>query len=67
MDSIIHQEHKEALLAYFFLWQHGAQSSAELDKEVERFLARLNEVRPLPTALTRLFASHTVARCNAGH
>eukprot|EP00035_Acanthoeca_spectabilis_P008132 m.149044 g.149044 ORF g.149044 m.149044 type:complete len:571 (-) comp14223_c0_seq1:345-2057(-) len=43
MDSIIHQEHKEALLAYFFLWQHGAQSSAELDKEVERFLARLNE------------------------
>lgn len=44
MDSIIHQEHKEALLAYFFLWNHGANSIGDLDEEIERFLARLNEV-----------------------
>eukprot|EP00037_Helgoeca_nana_P030943 m.389357 g.389357 ORF g.389357 m.389357 type:complete len:571 (+) comp28293_c1_seq5:2834-4546(+) len=43
MDSIIHQEHKEALLAYFFLWNHGANSIGDLDEEIERFLARLNE------------------------
>mmetsp|Transcript_2107 Transcript_2107/g.6534 ORF Transcript_2107/g.6534 Transcript_2107/m.6534 type:complete len:566 (+) Transcript_2107:119-1816(+) len=43
MDAIIHQEQKEALLAYFFLWQHGAQMAGVVDSEVESFLALLNE------------------------
>eukprot|EP00038_Savillea_parva_P014210 m.10307 g.10307 ORF g.10307 m.10307 type:complete len:572 (-) comp2734_c0_seq1:1552-3267(-) len=43
MDSIVYQELKESLLAYFFLWQHGAQTLVDLDDVVERFMKQLNE------------------------
>ena len=36
MDSMVHQEHKEALLGYFHLWQLQSQTLSDLDEDVER-------------------------------
>ena len=38
MDSLEDQEFKEAVLAYYFLWQQGELSEAELDRRCEAHL-----------------------------
>eukprot|EP00045_Choanoeca_perplexa_P010830 m.112367 g.112367 ORF g.112367 m.112367 type:complete len:543 (-) comp15408_c0_seq3:14-1642(-) len=44
MESSIYQELKEAMLAYFFLWQsRGGLTMLELDEQVEAFLKALSD------------------------
>ncbi len=38
IDAVERQEVKEMVLAYFFLWQNGTKTQAELDAICERFL-----------------------------
>ncbi|KJE91705.1 hypothetical protein CAOG_02801 [Capsaspora owczarzaki ATCC 30864] len=40
-DSMLEQEFKEALLAYFFLWHKGDMTFDDLDKTCEQFLETL--------------------------
>eukprot|EP00039_Didymoeca_costata_P030048 m.27687 g.27687 ORF g.27687 m.27687 type:complete len:597 (-) comp7921_c0_seq2:155-1945(-) len=44
VDATFEQDYKEALLAYFFVWQGRAQSIEELDDECEKFLAKAGDI-----------------------
>ena len=43
IDATHQQNYKEAILAYFFIWQGKAESIDELDCECEEFLERLGD------------------------
>jgi hypothetical protein len=74
VDSAEDEEYKEAALAYFFLWRNldsrKTMTSADLDRQIERFLREKTGVEvnfEVSDALAKLFRLGLARRNHLGH